>query len=145
MKNLLLISALILSAFGSNDVLAQKNPESAVAAAVETLRKAMVDGDAAALQKIAADQLSYGHSGGKVESKAEFVEGFASGKSDFVDIELTEQTIVVSSKTAIVRHQLFAHTKDAGKEPGTVKLKILLVWQKQGKDWKLLARQAVRI
>jgi ketosteroid isomerase-like protein len=46
-------------------------------------------------------------------------------------------------KTAIVRHLFDGTTNDGGK-PGTVKLKILLIFEKQGKDWKLLARQAVK-
>lgn len=123
---------------------AQSKKEKAVAAAVEQLRKAMIDGNRDELEKIADDKLSYGHSGGHVEGKKEFVEKIASGKSDFVTIELSEQTISVSGKTAIVRHTLNAKTNDGGK-PGEVHLKILLVWQKQGKSWKLLARQAVKV
>lgn len=123
---------------------AQTKKEKAVAGAVEQLRKAMVDGDRAGLEAVVSDKLSYGHSGGQVEGRAEFVEKIASGKSDFVTIDLTEQTIYVSGKTAIVRHTLSAKTNDGGK-PGEVHLKILLVWQKEGKHWKLLARQAVKL
>lgn len=125
-------------------VLAQSKDETAVAAAVETLRKAMVDGDRTALDKIATAELTYGHSSGKLEDKVAFVEAIASGKSDFVTIDLTEQTITVSGDVAIVRHKLAGTTNDGGK-PGTVNLAILTVWKKQGKEWKLLARQAVKI
>jgi ketosteroid isomerase-like protein len=38
---------------------------------------------------------------------------------------------------------LAAVTKDNGK-PGSVKLDVLLVWQKEQKEWKLIARQAVK-
>jgi hypothetical protein len=73
---------------------AQTKDEKAVAAAVESLRKAMIDGNKTELENLAAEKLSYGHSGGAVEGKAEFVEKIASGKSDFVTIELSEQTSV---------------------------------------------------
>jgi len=126
-------------------VSAQSKQEKAVAAAVETLRKAMVDGDRAALDNIAMAGLSYGHSGGKVEDKAAFVENIANGNSDFVTIDLTDQTIQVSGKTAIVRHKLTATTNDKGKSPGTVNLAIMTVWQKDKKEWKMLARQAVKV
>lgn len=115
-----------------------------VAAAVENLRLAMISGERSALDNIAAATLSYGHSSGKIEDKAAFVESIASGKSDFVEIEFRDQTISVTDKTAIVRHQLHAKTNDGGK-PGEVHLGILLVWQKQGKSWKLLARQAFKL
>lgn len=122
---------------------AQSKKEKQVADAVETLRKAMVDGDGAVLNNIAADQLTYGHSSGKIETKQEFVETLTSGKSDFVTIDLKDQTIEVSGDVAIVRHLLSAKTNDGGK-PGEVTLKILTVWQKMKGGWKMLARQAVK-
>lgn len=127
-----------------NVAMAQNKEEAAVTAAVENLRKAMVDGDKAGLQNITADQLSYGHSSGKVEDKTTFVDNIVTGKSDFVTIDLTNQTIAVSGDAAIVRHTLSATTNDGG-NPGSVKLNILLIWQKQKGQWKLLARQAVKV
>lgn len=119
--------------------------EPAVAAAAERLRVAMVDPTPAALRALVADDLSYGHSGGKVDTQASFIADLLDRKSDFVTIAITDQTIkVVDGNTAIVRHTLTADTNDSGK-PGKVALKILGVWQKQGGEWKLLARQAVRL
>ena len=128
----------------STTISAQSKQETAVSSAVEKLRTAMVSGERAALDAIAAEQLSYGHSSGLIETKTQFVEKIAGGQSDFVSIEFKNQTISISKKTAIVRHELHAVTNDNNK-PGEVHLKILLIWQKQGKEWKLLARQAVRI
>jgi ketosteroid isomerase-like protein len=138
------ILALLAVVFVVNFLHAQSKQENAVAAAVEGLRKAMVDGDRAGLDKWTAPELSYGHSSGKVENKAEFIENIVSGKSDFVSIDLTDQTVQLAGNAAIVRHTLSAKTNDNG-NPGSVKLHILLVWQKQGGQWKLLARQAVRV
>ncbi|NCI47369.1 nuclear transport factor 2 family protein [Sediminibacterium soli] len=121
----------------------QTKEEKGVAASVDRLKKAMIDGQRAALENIASEKLSYGHSSGLVEDKAAFVEHIASGKSDFVSIDLSEQTISVAGNTAIVRHVFNAATND-NNTPGTVKLKILLVWHKEKGSWKLLARQAVK-
>ena len=123
---------------------AQSPTELKVAATVEKLRLAMVSGERAALEELASTDLSYGHSSGKIEDKAAFVESIASGKSDFVTIDFKDQTIKVTGKTAIVRHQLHAKTNDGGK-PGEVHLGILLVWQKEGRAWKLLGRQAYKL
>jgi ketosteroid isomerase-like protein len=123
---------------------AQTKDEKDVAAAVEFMRKAMVDGDKANLTKLAAADLSYGHSSGKIQNKAEFVEAIASGASDFVTIDLTEQTIKVAGTTAIVRHKLNAQTNDGGK-PGTTALGVMLIFQKQNGAWLLLARQAYKL
>jgi ketosteroid isomerase-like protein len=124
--------------------IAQSKKEAQVNAAVEKLKLAMVSGERAALESIAADQLSYGHSGGLIETKAQFVEKIASGASDFVTIDLKNQTVAVSGNTAIVRHELHATTND-GNKPGEAHIRVMLVFQKQGKEWKLLGRQAVKI
>ncbi|CAN7317456.1 nuclear transport factor 2 family protein [Variovorax paradoxus] len=118
--------------------------EPAVAAAAERLRLAMIDPTPAALGALVADDLSYGHSSGKVDTKASFIGDLVAGKSDFVSITITDQTIKLAGDVAIVRHTLAADTNDSGK-PGKVALKILGIWQKQGGEWKMLARQAVRI
>ena len=113
--------------------------------AVEQLRKAMVDGDTVTLEKLTSSELSYGHSSGKLQTKKEFVSDIATGVSDFVSIDLTDQNIRVVDNTAIVRHILSAATNDKGKGPGTVKLGVLLVWVKNNGQWQLLARQAVKV
>ncbi|KRC19345.1 MULTISPECIES: nuclear transport factor 2 family protein [unclassified Acidovorax] len=118
--------------------------EQSVAAAAERLRVAMVDPTQATLAQLVADDLSYGHSGGRVDTKDSFIGDLLAGKSDFVTIAISDQTIKVVGNTAIVRHTLTADTNDSGK-PGKVQIKILGVWQQQGSQWKLLARQAVRV
>jgi ketosteroid isomerase-like protein len=126
----------------SMNILAQENQK--VADAIETLRKAMVSAEKSALENIVSDKLSYGHSNGNVEDKKAFIEALTSGKSDFVSIDLSEQSIEVSGDVAIVRHILSAETNNNG-QAGLVKLGILLIWQKQKGKWKLIARQAVKI
>lgn len=122
----------------------QTKDEKAVADAVEQLRNAMVNGDKVLLEKLTEEKLSYGHSSGHIDNKKEFVDKLTSGSSDFVTIDLSEQTISVSDKVAVVRHTLNAKTNDAGK-PGEVHLKVLLIWQKGKDGWKLLARQAIKL
>ena len=140
MKRTMLASLLICFAL---NITAQTKSEKAVAAATENLRKAMVDGDSVRLDKLVSAKLSYGHSGGHVDDRNEFISKLASGKSDFVTMDFTEQTISISKNIGVVRHKLSATTNDNGK-PGEVHLLVLLVWQKMHGDWKLLARQAVK-
>ena len=139
-KFIIAISLLLFIAFTSK----AQNTTDKVANAVEFLKQAMISGNQSDLETIASVDLSYGHSSGKIEDKAAFVKSIASGASDFVTIDLTDQTIKVKGKVAIVRHKLAAKTNDNGK-PGEVKLGIMLVFTKEGKDWKLIGRQAYKI
>ncbi|MGV3507717.1 MAG: nuclear transport factor 2 family protein [Sphingobacteriaceae bacterium] len=139
-RTYLLLFCLVIST-GLN---AQSKAEKQVETSVEKLKQAMISGDRASLENIAADDLSYGHSSGNIENKAAFVESIASGKSDFVNMDLQDQVITVSGKTALVRHKLLADIFDGGKA-GKIKLGVLLVFQKQKGEWKLLARQAFKL
>ncbi|GAB4016596.1 nuclear transport factor 2 family protein [Spirosoma koreense] len=140
-KKTILSALILLGSLLTVDGFAQ---EQAVAQAVEKLRTLMIDPDKTALENLAADGLSYGHSNGKIEDKKAFVDALVSGESDFKTIDLTDQTITVVDNTALVRHKLSAETANQGK-PGQAKLAVLLVWIKQKNTWKLLARQAVKI
>ncbi|MEQ9443720.1 MAG: nuclear transport factor 2 family protein [Cyclobacteriaceae bacterium] len=138
------LSILLVSLFLSFTVQAQSKEEKAVADAVENLRTAIIDADEAALNNITADELTYGHSSGNLEDKAKFVGALASGKSDFKTMDLTNQTVTVVGKTALVRHELTGSVVDNG-NAADIHLGVLLVWQKQGSQWKLLARQAYKL
>lgn len=127
----------------STATLAQSKEEKEVAGALEALRIAMVDANKKGLEEAASEDLSYGHSGGHVEGKEEFVDKIVSGKSDFVSIAVSNQTIKIVGDAAIVRHDLKLETNDGGK-PGNVSLHVLYVWKKQHGHWKMIARQAVK-
>ena len=135
--------ATALFALLSVPVFAQSKDEQAVAGAVESLRKALIDPDKDKLDALVLDELTYGHSSGVIQDKAAFEGALLNKSSDFVTIDLSQQTIKVVGNTAWVRHILSATTNDGGK-PGSTRLSVLLVWVKQKGQWRLLARQAVK-
>ena len=123
----------------------QSNSEKEVAAAVEVFKKAIVDANKDQLESIAADELVYAHSTGRVQNKADFIaEIIGKQQLDYISIDLTDQTIKVSGDVAIVRHIYSAVTSNNG-TPGNLKIGNMLIWQKQDGKWKLLARQAYKL
>lgn len=125
--------------------LAQPNEQAAVAVAVDALNKAMVARDKAKLEALTAPQLSYGHSAGRIENRQQYVDNVVNGASKFRFINTSEQTIEFANSDAIVRHLFVAETEDRAGAVTPVRIGVLQVWQKQGADWKLLARQAYRL
>ena len=138
-KRVLLIASLCICPLA----MAENSETDVLGKRIEQLRIAMIDGDAKALKELSSPLLSYGHSGGHIEDQQAFIEKISSGKSDFVTMELADQTISISGDVALVRHNLNADIKDGG-VPNTIHLGVLLVWQKQAGEWKLLARQAFK-
>jgi ketosteroid isomerase-like protein len=133
-------STLLQSASSS----AESADQGAVDKAVESLRKALMEKDKTRLEQLTADQLSYGHSSGKVQSKAEFVDGVMTSKAVVKSIAFPELAVAVVGDTAIARHLFEAEMETDGKT-NSVKIGALQVWQKQGGNWKLLARQGFKL
>ena len=142
MKSIVASFALMLAA--ALPAFAQSPDEAAVARAVDALSKAMIAADKAALESLTAEELSYGHSSPKVDTRASFVDSIVTGKSAFKTIDLTRQTIQMVGDIAIVRAHFSSDIIPEGK-PGHVELEMLMIWQKRGGAWKLLARQGFKV
>ena len=124
--------------------LAEAADEAAVTQAVEALRKAQLGQDKAKLEALLAEQLSYGHSDGKVENKAKIIEGTMTRKQTVKSMEFPELTVAVTGNAAVARHLLVSESELDGKVTSN-KLNVLQIWQKQDGGWKLLARQNYRV
>ena len=120
--------------------------EDAVAKNVEAFRAAQFAADAKTLDGLCAPELSYSHSDGRVEDKAAFVANATDGKSKFLSLAYQDVSVRIVGDAAIVRFHWLGETQAAadGKKSAT-NLHILMNWQKQGADWKLLTRASTRL
>jgi hypothetical protein len=141
-----LATAVVVLSFGllHRPSLAQSGDEAAVNQAAEELNQAMLKADKAKLEELLSDQLSYGHSGGVIENKTQFIDVVAGKKTTYKAITVTEPSTSVVGDNAIVRNKLVVEFETDGK-PGTSRIGALQVWRKEGGRWKLLARQAFRL
>ena len=124
--------------------LAQANDQAAVAEAIAALTKAMLAADKAKLESLLSDNLSYGHSSGKIETKKEVVDVVAGKKTIYNKIELSNHVITVAGNNAIARHAWESESGTGDGKWNVAKIGVLQVWAKEGGSWKLLARQAFR-
>jgi hypothetical protein len=118
--------------------------EAAVVRAIATLSEAIVAPDKAALQKITWPELSYGHSAGSVENQEQFIDALVSKRSVIASIENPKMSTSVVGDIAISRGTMAFVVAGAG-APSRVDLTLLLIWQKRGGEWRLLARQAYKV
>jgi len=123
---------------------AQSGEERAVGEVVEVLRKGILEGDKAKLAHVASEQLSYGHSDGRVETKEQFITGVLTRKAVVKSLTFPELKVAVVGNAAIARHIYLAESELDGKAT-TTRIGALQVWQKQDGAWKLLARQGFRL
>ena len=127
----------------SSSAVADSGEAAAVAKAVEELRQATFGKDKVQLDALCAEQLSYGHSDGRVETKAQFIDGVMGRKATLKSLTLSDHTIAIVGDNAIARHKWASESELDGKATST-RIGVMQVWLKQGGNWKLLARQAVR-
>jgi ketosteroid isomerase-like protein len=146
-RNLAVAGVLALgksSLLHNSAALAESSDEASVTQSVEALRKALLDADKAKLEQLTSDQLSYGHSDGRVETKPQFINGVMTRKAIVKSIAFPELNVAVVGNAAIARHLYTSDSETDGK-PASVRIGALQVWQKQDGTWKLLARQGYNL
>jgi ketosteroid isomerase-like protein len=120
--------------------------EEAVAKQLEAFRTAQFAADAKALDALCAPELSYSHSDAHIEDRATFVKNATAGKSKFLSLKYDDPSIRVVGDTAIVRfHWLGESEAVADGKKSSTNLHILMLWQKQAGEWKLLARASTKM
>ncbi|MEW6531197.1 MAG: nuclear transport factor 2 family protein [Thermodesulfobacteriota bacterium] len=103
---------------------------------------AVFKGDVEALEKILADNISYIHGTGLVETKAQFIEQLKSGNRKFLaPIVAEEVNVRTFGDTAIVTGKFVLKVFSRGKEITGVN-RFTHVFAKVGKEWQLVAHQA---
>ena len=118
--------------------------EAAVKKVVDELRVAILKQDKAKLDALTVAQLSYSHSDARVQDKNQFIEGVMTRKATVKSLEWPELWVAVAGPNAIVRHLWVSQSELDGKVTNT-KIGVMQVWQKQGTDWKLLARSSFKL
>jgi ketosteroid isomerase-like protein len=125
---------------------AASEDEDAVGKNVEAFRAAQFAANAEALASLCAAELSYSHSDGRVEDKATFIANATNGKSKFLSLEYQDTKIRVVGPAAIVRfHWVGEQEAVADGKKSSTNLHILMNWQKQAADWKLLSRASTKL
>jgi len=106
--------------------------------------EATMHGNAAALNRLLSDDLTYTHTGGDTQTKREFIASLAKGELHYDSIEFEQATARVYGNTAVstsrLRIQLTVGDKKVNLHPC-----FLHVWVKQNGRWQLVAHQATKI
>ena len=117
--------------------------EKDVAQAVDHLTQAMLKKNIPELNALTAENLTYGHSSGKIQNKQEYIADIETGRSAFKTLEMQNQTITLSGDVALVRNHFSAQALK-GTEVIPTEIENFQIWQKQKGRWLLVGRQAFK-
>ncbi len=110
---------------------------------IKEFHQAMVNKNTVSINQQTDKALSYGHSNGWVETKADVIKDLETGYISYQAFKEDSITVLMNGTMANVRFvaDITATMKGA---TNTFHLKVLEVWMKKGKRWILFARQAVK-
>ncbi len=115
--------------------------ETAVRKLIDDFATAVLKKDIGTLEKLIGDTVTYSHSNGLLETKAQAIEAFK--KAKYEKWEYKEQKMQFFGNTALVRGDVEILNSASNAAP--IKLNLLQVWAKTPKGWQLVARQATRL
>jgi len=101
--------------------------------------------DSITLERLFASNLSYGHSKGKIESRAEAVHNISKNTSVYSDTAITSIKVMIQKDVAIVRYFFVANENKKDGSVVPLNFTMMMVWVKEKKEWKLMGRQAVSL
>ena len=105
--------------------------------------EAMTKQDSEALGEILADDLSYTHSTGRVETKSEFIASVASGRTKYNSIDVDDVKVRQYGDAAVVTgHAIFL--VNANGQEHTLNLRFTGVYAKRDNAWRMVAWQSTR-
>jgi hypothetical protein len=109
------------------------------------LYRAMLAFDYPALDGIPSDEVSYIHSTGVVETKAEYIAGLRRGLYEYGAIEIPSGQTHMFDGVALTSGVMEMLVGANGSVKHTIRLQHVLIWQQEAGTWRLLLRQATRI
>jgi ketosteroid isomerase-like protein len=137
---ILLSCALSWSLIGAAVAVAA-DPADAVRAVAEGWYQAAVKQDREALNKLLADDLSYCHAGGKVQTKAEYIASVMTGPPHYESMTYSDMRISIYGTTAVLT--AFADIKLVNTPP--FRVRTLHVYVENGGRWQLVAHESTRV
>jgi hypothetical protein len=117
--------------------------EEKLTTALKEFHQALVNKNTTSINQQTDKALSYGHSNGLVETKADVIKHLETGYLVYHSYKEDSLKITINESIANVRFVADISATMNGNDTN-VHLKVLEVWVKKGKRWILFARQAVR-
>ena len=106
---------------------------------------ALTRADAAALERIYADTLTYTHSSGSVDTKATYISNLKAGRPKYESVDREDvQVSVYGDHTAVVTSKATVKLTSNG-TTNTLVMRLLHVYVKQPAGWRLVAHQTTRL
>lgn len=129
--------------FFTSLVVAAQTAEEKLTTTMKEFHQALVKKNTVSIIQQTDKAMSYGHSNGWVETKAEMINNLETGYLTYRSFKEDSLQVTINGNVA---HARFIADIEAtlNQKDSQFHLKVLEVWVKKGKRWLLFARQAVK-
>jgi len=129
--------------FFTSLVVAAQTAEEKLVTTIKEFHQALVKKNTVSIIQQTDKEVSYGHSNGWVETKAEMINNLETGYLTYRSFKEDSLQLTINGNVA---HARFIADIEAtlNQNDSQFHLKVLEVWVKKGKRWLLFARQAVK-
>ncbi|GAB2817927.1 nuclear transport factor 2 family protein [Ferruginibacter profundus] len=135
----------ILSSLFFISAVAQTADEKKLVETVKEFHQALVKKNTVAINQQTDKALSYGHSNGWIQTKADLIKDFERGYISYQSFKEDSIAAVINENMANVRFVAdITATLNGTTTVNNYHLRVLEVWVKKSKRWVLFARQAVK-
>jgi hypothetical protein len=138
-----IISILLISFLPYFAIAQQDNARMEVMMKMATLRNSLLTKDSVALTDILSNDVTYGHTNGMIQTKAQLIHDLMTGVQDYKVVEPSDMNIRVYDNTAVVNVNVAVKMNFQGK-PLDMNMRVILTWVKMNGKWQLVARQSVK-
>ena len=94
--------------------------------------------DSLMLEDLFARKATYGHSGGKIETRGEAIAAISKNKSVYADTTVSNINVIINDDVAVVRHSFKAAEKKVDGTVTPLNLSMMLVWVKEKRKWRTI-------
>jgi len=117
--------------------------EDELKATIDKWRTAVIKKDKATLEKYTSPTVTYSHSNALMEDRAQMIAAMTAPDIAYTAMDMEETKMRFFGKVGVVNTKMTVKNANKGVAQ-TIPLSVLMVWVKEGSDWKLTARHTTR-
>jgi hypothetical protein len=108
------------------------------------LKNALIEKDSVGLSTVLSGDVTYGHTNGIIQTKAQLIRSVMSGEQDYKTIEPSNMEVRMYGNTGVatMNSKVVMNYQD---KPLEINMFITMVWIRSDTEWKLVARQSVKL
>jgi ketosteroid isomerase-like protein len=105
---------------------------------------AMMASDGAALERVFSDAVTFVHSDGRIQGKADYIKNLTAGDTAYADVKTADVQGKQIAEDVIVLIGQQTMRKKLGKDWSDLQLRFMSVWRREKGAWRMVAWQSLR-